>query len=278
MARLPRFRPILRALESRLVPTTFTVLNTADDGPDSLRACIVAANGNAGADSIIFNSTAFASAQTITLTTGSLSITDALTITGPAAGVTVSGGGASQVFVTLSAPTSTAITLTKLTVTGGSAATGAGIAIGDESVTLSNCVFTGNTATTRGGGADLGLAAGVLTITACTFSGNSAPAGGGVTATTGQLTVDRSTFIDNRSTFASSGGAIRYVGGGNLNVINSTLTQNSAASNGGGIGFSGFTGIAVIRNSTIVGNTAGGGGQGGGIGEIAGSTGSVTVE
>ncbi|MBX7106244.1 MAG: right-handed parallel beta-helix repeat-containing protein, partial [Gemmataceae bacterium] len=76
----------------------------------------------------------------------------------------------------------------------------------------------------------------------------------------------------------SSGGAIRYVGGGNLNVINSTLTQNSAASNGGGIGFSGFTGIAFVRNCTIVGNTAGGAGQGGGIGVNSGSTGSVTIE
>ena len=53
------------------------------------------------AETITFDPTVFATPQTITLTAGQLELSDTggtETITGPAAGVTVSGGGASRVF------------------------------------------------------------------------------------------------------------------------------------------------------------------------------------
>jgi hypothetical protein len=77
-------------LEVGLTPSTFTVLNLLDDGPDSLRAAIAAANGNAGADVI-----EFAEDLNGTITLGSeLSITDDLTINGlgePSAAMTPPG-------------------------------------------------------------------------------------------------------------------------------------------------------------------------------------------
>ena len=61
---------------------TFTVVNLADSGPGSLRQAVLDANANPGPDEIVF---ADGLTGTITLTSGQISITDDLTITGPGA-------------------------------------------------------------------------------------------------------------------------------------------------------------------------------------------------
>jgi hypothetical protein len=51
-----RFRPLVECLESRLAPSTFTVVNIDDNGPGSLRQAILDANANIGVlDTICFN-------------------------------------------------------------------------------------------------------------------------------------------------------------------------------------------------------------------------------
>ena len=72
-----RFLPRLEAMEDRSLPSTFTVLNLADSGADSLRQAILDANSPAypGADAINF---ADGLLGTIALTGGQMSITDAL--------------------------------------------------------------------------------------------------------------------------------------------------------------------------------------------------------
>ena len=62
-------------------PMTFTVTNTNDSGPGSLRQAILDANANAGADMIVFNIPG-ASVQTITPTSALPTITDPVTIDG----------------------------------------------------------------------------------------------------------------------------------------------------------------------------------------------------
>lgn len=87
------------ALEDRRTPATFTVLNKDNAGIGSLRQAIVDANAAAGADTIVFDSAFFSAGRTIALTTGELSITDPVTITGPGAKqATVSGNKTSRVF------------------------------------------------------------------------------------------------------------------------------------------------------------------------------------
>src|SRR5262249_50975323 len=94
---LPRQRTVLQleALEDRAVPSTFTVTNLSDHDPGSLRAAILAANANPGADTIQF---AHGLHGTIPLAS-EVAITQDLTIHGPGANqVTVSGGGTTRVF------------------------------------------------------------------------------------------------------------------------------------------------------------------------------------
>ena len=72
-----RVRLALERLEDRCCPATYTVANTLDDGSEgSLRWAVDQANTTTGDDTIEFDSTAFDTAQTITLTGGQLDLTD----------------------------------------------------------------------------------------------------------------------------------------------------------------------------------------------------------
>ncbi len=161
-----RTRLGLEALEERWCPSTITVLNIGDDpgaltykGVDAtgtatytaptLRAAIDGANAMAGADTINFDTSGvFSTAQTITLGGTQLELTDttgATTITGPAAGVTVSGGGLSRVLQVDSLVTAS---ISGLTISGGNAgASGNGGGLANfGNTTLSNCTLSGNSA------------------------------------------------------------------------------------------------------------------------------------
>ena len=110
-------------------------------------------NAEPTADTIVFSPTDFQTPQTITLTGTELSLTDtsgATTITGPAAGLIVSGGGKSRVFDINPGVTAS---ISGLTVTGGQADNGGGLA-NYGAATLGNTIVAGNTASNRGPDAD----------------------------------------------------------------------------------------------------------------------------
>ena len=96
-----RRRPHIEVLEDRTLLSTFTVTNTADSGSGSLRYEINQADSAGGANTIAFSSL-FNTPQTITLTSGQLTLSDTTgteTIEGPTVGVTISGDNASRVFL-----------------------------------------------------------------------------------------------------------------------------------------------------------------------------------
>ena len=210
-----RMRPTLMALEDRKLLSTFTVNSTLDDGSvGTLRWAIGQANSTGGAETITFDPTVFATPQTITLTGGQLELSDTSgteTITGPAAGVTVSGGEASRVFQVDPGVTAD---LSGLTITGGSTSGdrrrpeqrwglghadrlhdqrqylradmyggyGGGLNNNGGNVTLTDCTISGNTVGDGSGGGGLAnLTNGTTTLTDCTISGNSAIARPGAT-------------------------------------------------------------------------------------------------
>jgi hypothetical protein len=206
-----------------LVTGTLVVTNTSDAGPGTLRQAIADA-----ADGATVQFDPGVAGQTISLTSGPLLVTTALTIEGPAsAGMTISGGNASRVLA-VSSPQEA--TVRNVTITGGNAVTGGGgIVVGDGAkLTLEHSTVSGNTAAQVGGGISN---EGTLRLVNSTVSGNHAGFGGGI-AVSGSL-----------------GSSVVAV----ATVINSTIAANNAT-DGGGI-YVGEGGVLVLENS-LVGNTA----------------------
>ena len=124
------------------------VNSTADaplvyDGSTTLRDAIGFDNISSG-QAITFDPTVFATARTITLTGGQLTLSNTSgteTITGPAAGVTVSGNNASRVFQVNANVTAS---ISGLTITGGKTTGSGGGLLSYGTITLTNCTISGN--------------------------------------------------------------------------------------------------------------------------------------
>ena len=273
---------VIGSFEARL---PIVVTNTNDDtNPGSLRWALGLANAVYGtADTIVFNTnpvngTDFSQPQAITLTSGTpLAATDSVAVVGPGAGLlTISGNHATRVF-NLNGNGVLNDSLSGLTITAGKSVSGAGGAIGldNEIVTLTDCRVTGNVSTGAGGAIGVGDY-GNLVLRNCTVAGNSAATqGGGVTfAGGGTLSVDHSTLSGNTAGGGTGGGGVYFVGTAGsfagtagltpngLTVTDSTISGNSAVTDGGGVEVYQSYGTVTVQNSTIAFNSAGGNGGG----------------
>ncbi|WP_165230645.1 right-handed parallel beta-helix repeat-containing protein [Aquisphaera insulae] len=184
VASVPGLSPVSFALTNTGTPFAALVVNTTSDslfpGPGllSLREAIGFANVDSlGISSITFDAGVFAAPQSITLTGTQLELsntTETVTITGPAGGVTVSGGGLSRVFQV--DPNVTA-SISGLTITGGNAGyDGGGGLINLGTTALINCTIGGNSTNGGGGGLATGSSSypgATTSLTNCTVSGNS---------------------------------------------------------------------------------------------------------
>ena len=272
------------------------VVNTTSDsfapGPGllSLREAIgFADNDPSGTADITFDPTVFAESQTITLTTSQLELTQGdITITAPAAGVTVSGGGLNRVFQVDAGATAS---LAGMTLTDGSAVFGGGL-YNSGTVTLADCTISGNTAYQSGGG--LFSSGGSTTLThclvstnaagqfgggvdnngtttlfGCTISGNTATFGGGLDSN-GTATLSDCTVSGNHASGAGYNGYLTNTGGGVQNsgrvtLFGCTLNDNTAGGfqSPGGLCNTGGQATATLTDCTLSGNTGtGGGGMG----------------
>jgi hypothetical protein len=254
----PSFRPMLLALEERIVPDTVTVTNTNDAGAGSLRAAVASANPG---DTIGF--AAGLAGSTITLTTGQIKVSQAnLTIDGGANNVTISGGNNSRIFEAAgNNDWINNLNLTKGLVSG---ANGGAILV-DSGVTLNlkTDIFTKNSAVAAANAGGNGGAIendGTLTADGCTFTSNAADAnlgdGGAIRSKNGgagQLTVKNSTFTQNTAVF---GGAITTYD--TTTLTNDTFGSNSAANSGGAVyawATTPGTTSLTVTGSTFTGNT-----------------------
>ncbi len=121
------------------------------------------------------------------------------------------------------------ITISGITFQNGSAFLGGAIYVdGAASITVTDNIFSGNSATEYGG-AIVARNVDPLTVTNSTFRGNTAPAGGAIFVDGGSLIVTSSTFTGNN---ASGGGAIWARNVDPLIVTSSTFTGNNASSGG----------------------------------------------
>ncbi|MEI6083253.1 MAG: HYR domain-containing protein [Verrucomicrobiota bacterium] len=223
---------------------TITVISIADSGPGSLRQAIAVANNG---DSIIFDP--ILTTKKIALTSGELVITKNITITGlGAANFAITGTTTSRVFTVTGGATAT---LTALTISGGTATNGGGIA-NFATLTLNNLTLSNNTATSGGA---IYTSNGVLNVNNSALYANSATDGGAIFVVQGTATIAGSALATNSA--ANTGGAI--ANHGTVTLTNATLTGNNATFGGAIYNDAGNTLSLTISNS-VTGNGASGGG------------------
>lgn len=254
----------IEQLESRRVLATLTVTTLSDSGSGSLREAIEFANadtgGASGADEIVFNSDLMG---TIALESMLPTITDDLTITGPAAEQLILDAGKGvdpdvdgdgfRIFLLDDGINENLIdvVIRDLTLTGGDVAgevSGAhgGAVLTAENLTIVNATITGNRIDGFGGGVSaFGYSNGstivsrmTLTIVNTTVDGNIANGAGGVFSQADSLT------IRNTSISGNTGGGLTVGGSSTAIVDDSTISNNTNPNQYGG-------GASVIGDATF---------------------------
>ena len=279
---LPKFLAIvllpLLTAATTISAATFTVTNSADSGPGSLRQAVLDANAATTADTIVFSSF-FDTPRTITLASqipiSSGSAIDTLTITGPGANLlTISGNNAVRHFQTSSGDINSISGMTLANGNNvGSLGTPGGSINTVSRLTLTNVNFTNNTANTGGAiyttGSGTGNS-GVLIVIGCDFTDNSTTGtningdgGSAIDCNGGHATITDS-LMTGGSTLGG-GGAI--LNSGVMVISESTISNNTSGAVGNSDGGGGISngGELTLINSTITNNTAGGDTAGGGI-------------
>lgn len=139
-----------------------------------------------------------------------------------------------------------------------------------SNLTVATTTISGNSAGTRGGGI---YNSNKMTVTNSTIRQNDSPDGGGI-YNENAMTITGSSILSNT---ASTAGGMRISGGLAIaNVVNSTISGNSATSTAGGIFVDNF-GVLYLRSATIANNSSDSdstsGGNGGGLngGELSGN-------
>ena len=189
----------------------------AEDGLISLREALAYANAG---DTVTF--AASVAGKTFTLTS-ELLVEKSVSIEGGAQGVTLSGNGKVRVIRFLGADTDV-YTISNLTITQGATTSGAGVYVATGTANIVNCTVTGNKSTTSGGGIYV-AGAGAANITNTLVADNSAKYGGGL-------------FAYGRA-------------GKSVVVTNTTITNNTATTNGSGLFTETADGTVELRNSII---------------------------
>jgi hypothetical protein len=227
----------------------FTVLNTSDSGPGSLRDAILRANASPGIDLLEFAPGAYGN---IGLFTGQLLISDCVIIDGPGAtNVAVNGNGFTRVF---SITPGNVVTLAGLTITNGTAG----------STAAAGVVTPEGTGQFQDGGGIYNNHS-ILTISNCVVAGNRAVSGGGIFSDASisgvaTLTIFGSAIYNNFA-FGGVGGGIYNDGAGGhaeLTLVNATLSGNVSSQLGGAVANIGesASGVVEILNCTVNSNSA----------------------
>jgi predicted outer membrane repeat protein len=264
-----RQRPMLECLEDRALLSTIpiTVSSLADSGGGTLRSAIAAADMGSTNNYVINIKTP----GTITLESALPDLGNNITILGLGACTSTvqRDTSLSTPFRIFTVDAGETVKISGLTIAGGTLSpfpreNGAGI---DNSgtLTVSNCVFSGNSDFRDDGGGIFNESGGTLTVSGSSFTGNGARFSGGGIANLGTATVSWSTFTGNGG--STLGGGIFNGSGGTLTVSGSSFTGNGAF-DGGGI-FNGSGGTLTVIGSSFTGNSAG---FGGGIANLGTAT------
>ncbi len=239
--------------------TSFTVTNTNDAGAGSLRQALD--NIGLSADPGPFTVT-FGLSGTINLSSGLVAPTKNVLLVGPSStttAITLRGGGPSSDFSILTVPASATLVARYLAFTEGrTTSNGGAIKLNGGILQLAYCYLFGNSANNFGGAVH--QSTGSFTITNSTFASNTAVSNSGALHKAGSAPglIDNCTFSGN---VGRAGGAIEAAIG-SLTINNSTFTQNRALGNpsptgaeGGAIYGGNGSNRVTLNNCLIAGNT-----------------------
>jgi uncharacterized repeat protein (TIGR01451 family) len=244
--------------------TTFAIDSTEDtndraagdgmcetsSGACTLRAAVEEANALQGADTVAVPAGAYHLGGLALGLLGEIEIRDDLTLSGAGARSTVVDRGATpfgaRIFAVPGALTH--VTISDLTVAGGSSA-GDGGSVANAGVLTLDGVTVRDGKASRGGGIST---TGVLTITDSTIAANEAQAsGGGISVLGGTLTATNTTISGNKVLTGGVGsvgtGAGISAAGGEATLTNVTVAANSTARNHGGA----VAGPAALANTVL---------------------------
>ena len=267
-------RPSLERLEDRTVLSTISLAVTtlAGTGVGTLRSAITMADQGAASKSYVIKFSVTLPA-TIDLLSALPDLSNNISIKGPGASdLTVQRDpNATTLFSVFTVDSGETVSLSGMTISGGNVGGGNGGGVDNSgTLTVSDSVFTSNTALVGGGLANYGT----VTVTDSAFTNNSANGGeGGGLANYGTATVTGSTFsnspFESGSNTALEGGGLFNSSLGTATVSGSTFTNNSANEGGGLANY----GTATVKSSTFNSNL--GDGDGGGIFNASLSTATV---
>jgi len=155
----------------------------------------------------------------------------------------------------------TATVLEGFTITGGDGDDGGGLFAQDAGLTIRDCVFIGNSASSEGGGASFRriepASPSTVVIENTRFENNSAVEyGGGLQVNSMTLTLRNVEFVGNTCDFR--GGGLVLSGGSNSLIEDVLFENNSATDDGGGGDIA--ANLITLRRLTVTNNTAGDGG------------------
>ena len=230
----------------------YTVGNTTDAGPGSLRAALqLSENGNRATttDRILFESSV---SGTIALASPLPGISEPLEIIGPGATrLTISGQDVHHVFNLMIGPGTGArlVTISGLTVDAAEGSRGPSISAIETDLTLRRSAITGSNSTSRGGA--IYTYQSEALIEKSTISGNHSDSfGGAISGEYSDLVIDDSTVSGNTAGIAA--GAINLLEA-DATITGSTISGNTAPNEPGGIR---TDGADAVLTSTIVANSS----------------------
>ena len=280
----------LEALERRITPTTYSVVNTSDAvglGAGSLRQAILDANANAGPDIIDFSITGTSGAiQTITLTTALPLITDQVFIDGSTqngfSANTLSVGAGNNAAIKIQLNGANLLTGGEVGLYFNSAGSGVrglsfvnfpfAIYANNNNITIKGNYFGVNadgTAQTKGLS---GVGVDVATVNSAIVGGNTAAdqnVFGNLNLGIVQIAGSGSSFTGNRigmgttnTSFMPNITGIQINNNANVDALNHSISANLIGKNTTGIKLIGFQSVAgpstgTVRGTQIVGNLIG---------------------
>ena len=264
------------------------VVNTLDDelnsdGDCSLREAIEAANSNTAVDACPageagnLDEISFVVSGTITLTAQLDVVAGGPLVIDGANAIAISGGGSVRVIYI---DTGAVVTLEDLSISNGTGDNASGIcspyiyySCGGGILNLGTLTLTGSTLSGNGGFFGGGIySSGTVALDQVVLADNNANNGGGIYNHHGQSTINDSTFSGNNGAGIYNSGTMDVTGGafsrnnglfggaiqndGELTLMNSTLSQNSASNSGGAIYNAWNLGTMTISDTTVSENGA----------------------